>query len=72
MLKSVAECLVSSKCLVNASYFIIIVFFKILFLFIFRGKGREKERERTIHWPPLALPQLRKWPAAQACGPTGN
>ena len=40
--------------------------------FLQRGEGTEKEKKRDINWSPLAHPQLRTWPATQACDLTGG
>ena len=49
------------------------VFKDFIYLFLDRGEGKEKERERNINvWLPLICPQLRTWPAIQACALTGN
>ena len=48
--------------------------FYIYYLFIFRERGREGGREREKHQCVVAShhPQLRTWPATQACALTGN
>ena len=57
----------------NSCSFFFYFFKDFTHLFLQRGEGKEKERERNINmWLPLARPQLRTWPAAQACDRTGN
>ena len=48
---------------------------KILFIYLFLEKGERREEERKRNgnvWLLLTHPQLRTWPAAQACALTGN
>ena len=43
-------------------------FFLRFYLFVFREKGgEEKEREKNIDRLSVSRPQLRTWPATQAC-----
>ena len=59
------------------SFVCLFIYLDFIYLLLERGKGREKERERNINvstliWLPLIRPQLKTWPATQACALTGN